>query len=90
MFKESRAGDARDVCDIGALIRVSSGDEAISCRVVDISVRGARVILDRVVDLPERFVLALPLLDETYDERHVELRWRKGGANGVRFLPTST
>ena len=87
MFVESRAGDARDVCDIGALIRIPPRDEAIACRVVDISVRGARLMLDPSIELPARFVLALPLLDDTYDERHVELRWRRDGANGVRFTP---
>ena len=86
MFVESRDGDARDVCDIGALIRIPTGDGAIECRVVDISARGARLILDPVVDLPLKFVLALPLIDENYDERRVELRWRRGRANGVRFL----
>ena len=87
MFVESRAGDARDVCEINALIRIPSRDDAIACLVVDISVRGARLIVDPVIDLPQKFILALPLIDEASDERHVELRWRRGGANGVRFMP---
>ena len=87
MFVESRAGDARDVCEIDALIRIPSRDEAVACRVVDISVAGAKLTLDPTMVLPQTFILALPLIDETYDERQVELRWRKDDATGVRFLP---
>ena len=85
MTMESREGDARDACKIAALIRPAPTSDPIPCTITDISERGARLMLDADIELPDHFTLDLPLLDDQYDRRPVELRWRRGTMIGVLF-----
>ena len=86
MFKDNRAGDARDSCEIVASILLEADHEPIPCVVVDISEAGARLIVAASIALPDRFILALPLIEDHCDERHVDIRWREADIVGVRFL----
>ena len=85
MLLEKRAQTERDRCAIEASIRVEK-DTVMPCVVVDLTEQGAGLSLDAAAELPERFHLALPMIDEHDDERLVELRWRSGGAAGVLFV----
>ena len=86
MAEEKREQAERDRCAIAASIRVVEKDEAVPCLIVDLTERGAGLVLDSTLELPARFRLVLPLTDEHRDERLVELRWRRGSAAGVLFV----
>ena len=86
MLLEKRAQAERDRCAIEASIRDVDNDVVMPCMVVDLTEQGAGLLLDAAVELPQRFQLALPLIDEHDDERLVELRWRRGGTAGVLFV----
>ncbi len=86
MLLEKRAQTERDRCAIEASIRVVEKDTVVPCVVVDLTEQGAGLSLDAAAELPVRFHLSLPLIDEHDDERLVELRWRSGGAAGVLFV----
>ncbi len=86
MELEKRAQVERDRCAIEAAVHLAEADKRLPCVVVDLTEQGAGLSIDETAELPERFHLALPLTDEHLDERLVELRWRRGGAAGVRFV----
>lgn len=87
---EKRSGDPRDACAISAQVLVEDNGVPANCVVTDISVRGACIRLDTDLALPDRFILALPLIDEMHDNRIVELRWTQGRTAGVSFKPETT
>ena len=53
------------------------------CEIVDISATGARIVLAKECELPERFILLLTRSGEA--RRHCRLAWRDGLAAGVEF-----
>ena len=53
------------------------------CAISDISETGARIVLARQCELPERFILLLTPSGEA--RRHCRLVWRDGLAAGVEF-----
>lgn len=82
LFK--RSADERDQCNIEAAIQVD--DRKMACRVINLSVDGAGLLFaGDVEDLPEHFILCLPVIDGCAHEQKVELRWRMGKRAGVRF-----
>lgn len=86
VYCEKRMFPERDRCAIEASLKVAENDTTLPCLVVDLSETGAGLSLDEAAELPSRFHLALPLMDEHVDERLVELRWRSGRAAGVLFI----
>ena len=53
------------------------------CAIADISDTGARLVLAKECELPERFILLLTRSGEA--RRHCRLVWRNGLAAGVEF-----
>ncbi len=53
------------------------------CEIADISATGARIVLAKDCELPERFILLLTRSGEA--RRHCRLVWRDGLAAGVEF-----
>ena len=53
------------------------------CAIADISETGARIMLEKECNLPERFILLLTRSGEA--RRHCRLVWRDGLAAGVEF-----
>jgi hypothetical protein len=53
------------------------------CAIADISETGARILLEKECNLPERFILLLTPSGEA--RRHCRLVWREGLAAGVEF-----
>jgi hypothetical protein len=53
------------------------------CAIADISETGARIMLERECELPERFILLLTRSGEA--RRHCRLVWRDGLSAGVEF-----
>jgi hypothetical protein len=53
------------------------------CAIADISEAGARLVLARECELPERFILLLTRRGEA--RRHCRLIWRNGLSAGVEF-----
>ena len=53
------------------------------CAIADISDTGARLVLAKECELPERFILLLTRRGEA--RRHCRLVWRNGLAAGVEF-----
>jgi hypothetical protein len=53
------------------------------CAIADISATGARLVLAKECELPERFILLLTRRGEA--RRHCRLVWRDGLAAGVEF-----
>lgn len=53
------------------------------CAIADISETGARIVLERERELPERFILLLNRGGEA--RRHCRVVWRKGLTVGVEF-----
>jgi PilZ domain len=54
------------------------------CRLADVSHSGARLVLERDEELPDRFVLLLTHNGEA--RRHCRVVWRMGTTLGVEFL----
>ena len=90
MLSERRIGPDRDKCKIQALIEADSLGERKGCIVEDLTEAGAKLKFQCAVDLPAHFKLLIPILDDVWDERPVELRWRAGASVGVRFVPDLT
>ena len=55
------------------------------CQVYEMTSTGARVILDRLMDLPDRFTLQLTLGGQVV--RSCYLIWKEGREAGVSFHP---
>jgi hypothetical protein len=53
------------------------------CEIADISATGARIVLAKECELPERFILLLTRSGDA--RRHCRLVWRDGLAAGVEF-----
>ena len=53
------------------------------CAIADISETGARIMLEKECNLPDRFILLLTRSGEA--RRHCRLVWRDGLAAGVEF-----
>ena len=86
MLSERRTGPYRDKCKIQALVEADSFAERKGCIVEDLTEAGAKLKFRHAVALPTHFKLLIPVLDDVWDERTVELRWRAGAAAGVRFI----
>ncbi len=65
-----------------AKIFLEDGARTIGCTVLDFSLRGARLEIDRQIELPERFNL---LLSSDGITRSCRLAWRRDNSMGVEF-----
>jgi hypothetical protein len=67
-----------------ATILVDASAPPRPCRLADVSHSGARLVLDKDEELPDRFVLLLTNNGGT--RRHCRMVWRMGTTLGVEFL----
>ena len=67
--------------------RIIVGKEAppLPCSIADISETGARLVLERESELPEKFLLLLTASGDAH--RHCRVVWRTGLIVGVAFPP---
>lgn len=70
-----------------ALMRAADGGSLLgNCTLMDISVGGARLKVERPAELPEFFVLVLA--SGARITRHCQIRWRSETEIGVQFQRT--
>jgi hypothetical protein len=68
---------------LGARILFRQGNSTLDCRVRDISLYGAKLVMSSTVALPEEFDLTIPQKGRRY---RCVLRWRRADQAGVKFL----
>lgn len=69
---------------IPVLVFQESGEHITLTHTLDVSEGGAKLKVDRSVDLPEQFLISLSERGEV--QRRCRLVWRKAGEIGVRFI----
>lgn len=82
MLLVDRRFSDRHAVDLEALSLFRAAEEALGCQVLDISESGAKLCLDGVDIVPERFKLFVPETGFLYE---CETKWRKPPEIGVRF-----
>ncbi len=81
--RNDKRKNARRPFDYSARILVDKKGSRRACQIFDISESGARLILDRDHDLPDRFVLLLTVNGDA--RRQCRVVWRKELNVGVAF-----
>jgi hypothetical protein len=72
----------------GAKILTSEKGPWRPCALADVSETGARIVLERDEELPDRFLLSLSPRGDT--RRVCRVVWRKGTTVGVKFAGTQS
>ncbi len=67
-----------------ALVFRESGEHIAQAHTIDVSKGGARLKLDRSIDLPDRFLISLSERGDV--QRLCRLVWRAAGEIGVSFI----
>lgn len=78
---DRRCGSRRGVLK-NALVVFNNGHCTMSCRILDVTDTGAKLMPADVLTCPGEFVLK-PQIGEA---RHCEVVWRRGQKMGVRFV----
>ena len=68
-----------------AWFTVDDGMTRRACFVLDVSPGGARIVTDQVIDVRDRFKLAL--VPDHPKRQPCEVVWRRGKTYGIRFIP---
>ena len=85
-MKESRRHPRMDTVTAGKVL-IADHFAAIDCTILDISEKGACILISNATDLPPIFRL---IVDGTNLCRDCELIWNTGNRIGVSFLPSGT
>ena len=80
MLNERRK-DRRTIINRAATFQADAGSLPRDCMIIDVSRRGARLLIDGV-DVPDQF----HLLIEQNEHRECRVVWRLGGEIGVAFV----
>ncbi len=81
MAETRNPGRVRSI--LGAQIVFNNRNSTLSCQVRDISSKGARLLFNDAVSIPQEFELSVPQKGKTYWAR---LRWRDTEGAGVEFF----
>jgi len=80
---EKRRHPRRQINYAGAKIIIDKKGTALNCRLFDVSQGGARIVLENVQGVPDRFLLLLAPTGAT--PRVCRVIWRNGPILGVAF-----
>jgi len=75
---------SRRALKIPVLVVQENGERITQTQTIDVSEGGAKLKLDRSIDLPEQFLISLSERGEV--QRLCRLVWRTAGEIGVRFI----